>query len=46
MLAKYEEQEWLSRLHKSYRKAVGKYKDVENDFYSNDSQNDYLKSRF
>jgi len=25
---------------------VGKYKDIENDFYSNDSLNDDLESRF
>ena len=28
------------------KKAIGKYKDIENDFYSNDSLNDDLESRF
>ena len=28
------------------RKAVGEYKDMKNDFYSNDSPNDDLESRF
>ena len=42
MLAKDGEQGWLSRLHKRYRKAVGKYKNMENDIYSNDSPNDDL----
>jgi hypothetical protein len=30
------------RLRTRYRKAVGEYKDIENDFYSNDSPNDDL----
>ena len=46
MLAKDGEQGWLSRLHKRYRKAVGEYKNMENDIYSNDSPNDDLESTF
>jgi len=30
----------------AYRKVVGKYRDIENDFYSNNSPNDNLESRF
>jgi hypothetical protein len=30
----------------SYKKVVGGYKDIENDFYSNNSPNDDLKSKF
>jgi hypothetical protein len=44
MLVKDGEQGWLSRLHTTYRKAVEKYKDMENYFYSNDSHN--LESEF
>ena len=46
MLVKDGEQGWLSRLHKRYRKAIEKYKDIENDFYSNNSLDDDLKSKF
>ena len=46
MIAKDREKGWLSRLHTRYRKIVGKYKDMENNFYSNDSPNDDLESRF
>ena len=28
------------------KKAVGNYKNIENDFYSNDSLNDNLESKF
>ena len=45
-LAKDEERGWLSRLRTRFRKAVGEYKDIENDFYWNDSPNDDLESRF
>ena len=45
-LAKDEEQEWLSRSCTRHRKAVKKHKDAENNFYSNDSLNDDLESRF
>ena len=38
MLVKDGEQGWFFRLHKRYTKAVEKYKDMENDFYSNDSK--------
>jgi hypothetical protein len=31
-LAIDEEREWLSRLHTRYKKVVGEYKDIENDF--------------
>jgi len=30
----------------AYRKVVEKYRDIENDFYSNNSPNDNLESRF
>ena len=43
--AKHGERGWLYRLHTRYRKTVGVYKD-ENDFYSNDSPNEDLESRF
>jgi hypothetical protein len=46
LLAKDGERGWLSRLGTRYKKAVGEYKDIENDFYSNDSPNDDLESRF
>ena len=46
LYSKDGEPEWFSRLHTKYRKVVGKYKDIENDFYSNDSLNDDLESRF
>jgi len=29
-----------------YRKTLEEYKDIENEFYSNDSLNDDLESRF
>ena len=29
-----------------YRKAIEDYKDIENDFYSNDSPNDDLENKF
>ena len=45
-LAKDEEQEWLSIQFIRYTKAVGKHKDIDNDFYSNDSLNDDLEGRF
>jgi hypothetical protein len=32
--------EWLSRVHTIYRKIVEEQKDIENDFYANDSPND------
>jgi hypothetical protein len=35
-----------SRLCTRYKKAVEEYKDVENDFYSNNSPNYDLESRF
>jgi len=40
LLAKDRERGWLSRLRTRYRKAVGEYKDIEDDFYSNDCLND------
>ena len=46
MLAIDEEQGWLSRLYKRYIKAIGKYKDMKNNFYSNNPSNDDLESRF
>jgi len=46
MLTKDGEQGWIFKLHTRYRKAVGKYKDMKNNFYSNDSPNDDLESRF
>ena len=44
-------QRWRARktiqtTDKIYRKTVGEYKDIENDFYSNDSGNDDLESTF
>jgi hypothetical protein len=33
-------------VHIRYREVVGEYTDIENDFYSNDSLNDNLESRF
>jgi hypothetical protein len=36
LLAKDEERELLSRLRTRYRKAVGEYKDIENNFTQND----------
>ena len=41
-LVKDEGREWLSKLCIRYRKTVGKHKDIEIDFYSNDSLNDDL----
>jgi len=46
LYSKDGEPEWFSRLHTKYRKVVRKYKDIENDFYSNDSLNGDLESRF
>jgi len=46
MLSKDGEYRWLSRLQIRYRRAVGKDKDMKNDFHSNDSPNDNLESRF
>ena len=42
MLAKDAEQGWISRLATRYRKTVEEYKDMENNFYSNNSPNDNL----
>jgi hypothetical protein len=42
-------QRWRARialLRTRYRKAVEEYKDIENDFYSKNSLNDDLESRF
>jgi hypothetical protein len=36
----------ISRLHTRYKKAVEEYKDIENDFYSNNSLNDDLEVNF
>ena len=33
----------LYTLHNIYRKTIKKHKDIENNFYSNDSVNDDLK---
>jgi hypothetical protein len=33
-------------LNYAYRKVVGKHKDIENNFYSNNSLNDDLQYRF
>jgi len=35
---------WLSKLRTRYTKAVGEYKNIEKDFYSNDSPNNDLES--
>ena len=35
--------EWLSRVRMRNRKTVGEWKDIENDFYANDSLNDDLE---
>jgi hypothetical protein len=45
-LAKDGERELFYRLRTRYRKAVEERKDIENIFYSNDSLNDDLESRF
>ena len=45
-LAKDGERGWLSRVRTRYRKAVEGYKDIENNFYSNDFLNDDLESKF
>jgi hypothetical protein len=45
-LVKDGEREMLSRLPTRYRKAVGEYKDIKNNFYSNNSLNDDSESRF
>ena len=44
--AKDGERGWLSRVRTRYRKAVRECKDIGNDFYSNNSLNDDLDSRF
>jgi hypothetical protein len=36
----------LSKLRTRYRKAVGEYKYIESDFYSNGSPNDDLDDKF
>ena len=46
MFSKDGEEGWLSRLQIKYRRAVGKNKDMENNFHSNDSSNDNLESIF
>jgi len=38
-LAKNRRQEWLSRLRTRYRKNVGMPKDIESNFYGNNSPN-------
>ena len=43
-LVKNKRREWLSRVRMRYRKTVEKWKDIENDFYANDSPNDDLES--
>jgi hypothetical protein len=43
LLAKDRKREWLSRVQTRYRKTVGEWKDIKNDFYANDSPNDDLK---
>jgi hypothetical protein len=40
------ESELLSRLRTRYRKVIEEYKDIKNNFYSNDSLNDDLESKF
>jgi len=45
-LAKDEERGWLSRLRTRYGKAVGDHRDIESDFYSNDSPNVDLENQF
>ena len=42
MLGKDGEQD-SSLLHKRYKNSVEKYKNIENEFYSNDSPNDALR---
>jgi hypothetical protein len=46
LLAEDGERGWLSRLSTRYQIDVGEYKDIENNFYSNDPPNDDLESRF
>jgi hypothetical protein len=43
-LAKDGERWWLSKLRTRYTKVVGGHKDIENNFYSNDSPNNDLES--
>jgi hypothetical protein len=43
-LVKDRKQEWLSRVQTRYRKAIGEWKDIEINFYANDSPNDNLES--
>jgi hypothetical protein len=45
-LAKDGGQGWLSRVQATYRKVVGKYKDVEKNVCSTDYPNDDLESTF
>ena len=46
MLVKDGEYRWLSRLQIRYRRAVGKDKDMKNNFHSNNSSNNNLENRF
>ena len=46
MLANNEEQGWLSKLYTKYRKVVGTYKNMKNNFYSNNTPSDDLESKF
>jgi hypothetical protein len=43
-LAKYRRREWLSRVRIRCRKTVGEWKDIESDFYAEDSPNNDLES--
>ena len=43
-LVKNKRQEWLSKVRMRYRKTVGEWKNIERDFYVNDSPNDDLES--
>ena len=42
-LVKNRRQEWLSRVRMRYRKTVGEWKYIENDFYVNDPLNDWFR---
>jgi hypothetical protein len=44
-LSKYKKREWLSRVQTRYKKVIGDWKDIENDFYTNGSPNDNLESK-
>jgi hypothetical protein len=41
-LAKNRRREWFFRVYTRYRKIIGEWKDIESEFYANDSPNDDL----